>query len=250
MPGMPGMIHSSTTMLMGGKLGRLLRGSCAMLGPCAVRVGVFSRVFVRVVHAPLLLEVAVETPCQIKTGSYRAGYPSGVSFEQVFNYRCYGAGVESTQMTSRRTPVRVRGDSSVRTILTIVGAVLLVIIGLLGMHTFSAGSSGHASATHSSVSHEAADPSHVMGATHAATALASANCDDGCVAAAHQPMSHDDMMMACVLALLAGFVLLLPLARLTHTSVSLRRLSQQVELRIREVLPHPPSLIVLSISRT
>jgi hypothetical protein len=237
-------------MLMGGMLGRLLRGSCAMLGPCAVRVGIFSRVFVRVVHAPLLLEVAVETPCQIKTGSYRAGYPSGDSSKQAFNQRCYGAGVTSAQMTPRRTSVRHRGDSSVRTILTVVGAVLLVIIGLLGMHTFSAGSSGHSSTTHMNVSHEAAHPSHVMGASHAATAVASTNCDDGCVAATHQPMSHDDMMMACVLALLAGFALLLPLARLTRTSVSLRRLSRQVELRIREVLPRPPSLIVLSISRT
>lgn len=189
----------------------------------------------------------METPCQIKTGSYRAGYPSGVFSRQAPMNHCYGAEVEHARMTSRRTSVSVRGDSSVHTILTVLGAVLLVIIGLLGMHTFSAGSSGHSPTTHTSVSNEAADPSHVMGVTHAA---ASANCDVGCVAAAHQPMSHDDMMMACVLALLAGFVLLLPLARLTHTSVSLRRLSQQVELRIREVLPHPPSLIVLSISRT
>ncbi|MGK0722668.1 hypothetical protein [Leucobacter sp. W1478] len=118
------------------------------------------------------------------------------------------------------------------------------------MHTFSAGSSGHASATHSSVSHEAADPSHVMGATHAATALASANCDDGCVATAHQPMSHDDMIMACVLALLAGFALLIPLIRLALTAVAPRHLPHLVRLRVREVLPRPPSLIVLSISRT
>jgi len=128
----------------------------------------------------------------------------------------------------------------------LIGLALMLIVGLLGMHTFSGDVSGHgAPATAaSSVVVAAAGMDHTMPADHGAT---SADCAGACVT--DPAGDHMSMATVCVLALLVGFLLILPsvLGRL-----DLRRLLY-VPTRLSAAgsrLPKPPSLLFLSISRT
>ncbi|WP_187250768.1 DUF6153 family protein [Microbacterium sp. 4-7] len=126
-----------------------------------------------------------------------------------------------------------------------VAGALLIIVGLLGMHTFSADSGGHGAAvpTHFASADDLSD--HVAASTvkeHASS------CDDACVTGSGG--GHSGMTSVCILALLAGLLILLRpllerrLGRPPQLSVSRLRLDATLTLN------HTPSLIFLSISRT
>ncbi|WP_416447027.1 DUF6153 family protein [Leucobacter sp. HNU] len=133
-------------------------------------------------------------------------------------------------------------------------AVFFVIAGLLGMHTLS---SDHTMGL-PAVAPESQP--HMMTAEEADTpatdVLASIATDAGVIGATveatHSPMQHDPMLMTmCILALLSGAVILLLPVFLTL----FRAMRPLVMLRLHAAfsvlpLPRPPSLHVLSISRT
>jgi len=119
----------------------------------------------------------------------------------------------------------------------------LVIAGLLGMHTFST--------AHSDV-HVTAAP---MGATamsaehvHAATGSMDAEADSGCPDCG-QSGSHHAMIMACVLGLLVT-LLLVCRAKPSPVRASAQRIVAPFLRAVGTLPPRPPSLLVLSISRT
>ena len=140
-------------------------------------------------------------------------------------------------------------------------AVLLIIVGLLGMHTFSANSSGHG---------QTAPMSHETGAAHrsAADSQPAAALDgfeahhasqltvvpvlgaDHGVLAQPDPGTHDGMMLTCVLALLAALMLLAAPIALGWIAPFRALLADGPALLRTSVPQRPPSLHVLSISRT
>ena len=165
--------------------------------------------------------------------------------------------------TGRGVP---RGDAPRRR-LPIFGLLALVLVGLLGMHVlnFSSGHGGHDTRSPAALmasDHEAigagmiggelpaADSDrHATGATAAPLAPAGdAHCPGSCEDPAP---SHVMLMVGCVLALLAGFILLLIPLMLGYSWHSLVLAIRSLPLA-GGVLPRPrpPSLIILSISRT
>jgi len=178
------------------------------------------------------------------------------------------------QHSASRTPGGTLRRALRGTLLTLAMS-LLVIAGLMGMHTLSVGhalpgagqavaahgtSAGHGAAaghgtdlTQGAVEahahHGLADPA--VSATHAvaphAAVSADACADDAC--GGSMP-DHTMQMMLCVLALLAAALVLLAPRLLGRLRLPLFGI---VSLRVlRGALPHPrpPSLLFLSISRT
>lgn len=146
------------------------------------------------------------------------------------------------------------GDlTSVRTLLLGISAVLMIIVGLLGMHTFSAGAFGHGAHAGMQDSTIAAEMS-VSAAPDAtpagATVVQSAECDGDCESSHTQPLGHSELMMACALALLVIFSFLLPAVAIWILRLTFATTFSTLWLKYSSRLPHPPSLIVLSISRT
>lgn len=152
---------------------------------------------------------------------------------------------------------RARDRPSVRPLFFLGAAVLMIIVGLLGMHTLSAGPSGHGSMAmgqHLSMTAEQAampgdaSPHADAFAAHSVAPMAGAAVSGAVDEAASGP--HDGTMLACVLALLAGLLLLI--APALHRGVLLLaspRLARPF-LAVTSVRPRPPSLVFLSISRT
>jgi hypothetical protein len=138
-----------------------------------------------------------------------------------------------------------RQQLSLRALLLIAGAALMIIVGLLGMHTFSADVAGH-DAHHSATASTAPEHSTPMAATSDISGAIA--CDDTCLMGTGQ--SHSDMVTACVLALLAALLLLVRPMLLEHLGPPLRALASSLRLRAVSILPRTPSLIFLSISRT
>ncbi|SDR99844.1 DUF6153 family protein [Agrococcus carbonis] len=135
---------------------------------------------------------------------------------------------------------RTGGGIPVRRLL----ALAALIVGLLGMHTLSAAPSGHGSAA---PTQSIAAGHH---ASHAMTDAAAAGHDDGDGAAQPAPTHDHTAMITCVLALLAGLVLLLPPARGGAAALLvLPRLASRAPGVVGHAMP-PPSLVLLSISRT
>lgn len=157
-------------------------------------------------------------------------------------------------MNMQPLQLSLSGPTSLRPLLIVLSAVLMVIIGLLGMHTFSTGSTVHGANTES---HGTASLSDIAISGHADVGMLSSakansgSCDDNCQASTPQPLQHTDVMMACALALIVGFIFLLPIAAMYRTRMS-QGLFSFVSNSTRSIspLPRPPSLIVLSISRT
>ena len=163
--------------------------------------------------------------------------------------------------TGRGVP---RGDAPRRRLL-IFGLLALVLVGLLGMHVlnFSSGHGGHD--TRSPVAlitsdHEAADVGMggslgTLAGAHASGTMAAPDVAPGdaqCPNSCEDPApGHAALMVGCVLALLAGVVLLLIPLVLEHSWRSLVLAIRSLPLA-GTVLPRPrpPSLLVLSISRT
>lgn len=129
------------------------------------------------------------------------------------------------------------GRSAARTLLLMIALTGVVIVGLLAMHSLnlhSSADSGHQSST-------AADASSTSNSHATAAEDSCADCGTG----------HSDMLaMACVLALLA-VVLILARPRITRLWLALRpRPGPGLPAPFRAEVLHPPSLIVLCISRT
>ena len=85
-----------------------------------------------------------------------------------------------------------RQQLSLRALLLIAGAALMIIVGLLGMHTFSADVAGH-DAHHSATASTAPEHSTPMAATSDISGAIA--CDDTCLMGTGQ--SHSDMVTAC-----------------------------------------------------
>lgn len=168
-------------------------------------------------------------------------------------------------------------DPARRALLLLAATTVLLIAGLLGMHSLSGTGSSHAAglehggavlavgdaspASHGShdapLAHGSHDAPLALG-SHDASASpgshsAAAHCDDGCAAAApgHVPDSPGHAgIAACVLALLAGLILLLPPASSARAGASMIvRWPATAATAARPSAP-PPSLTLLSISRT
>ena len=129
----------------------------------------------------------------------------------------------------------------------------LVIAGLLGMHTLSTGHSdsrvaaismGTISMGTASIGTASMDADH----GHAAPGPMEADADSGCLDCGTSDSPHA-MMMACVLGLLVTLLLVCRtgpgLVRARGPSIVVPFLRAPISLR-----PRPPSLTVLSISRT
>lgn len=134
-----------------------------------------------------------------------------------------------------------RPQLSLRALLMLGTAAVLIIVGLLGMHTFTAEPAGHGSS----------------GVSHSTSAAATADvdggvavCDGPCHVTTGQGQGHDDMVTACVLALLTGLLLLAPPALARRYGLSLREVTKWLPWEATDALPRGPSLTVLSISRT
>ncbi len=143
--------------------------------------------------------------------------------------------------------------SGARSIVLAAAATLVLIAGLLAMHTLT---SGH-------------DPGHAVAGTAASGAVhddgAAAAIDDGAAGAAHAgdvrhcPRAgcgalmpdHAMLMAACVLVLLSTAIVLIAPALLRTASITVVRLLAR-ERAVLDALapPRPPCLHVLSISRT
>jgi len=148
-----------------------------------------------------------------------------------------------------------RLSPGVRRLLLAAPIALAIITGLLSMHVLTGShqpalaSETSAMSTHSQVGSApaAADDTPM---TAAAAEGAGGHCQDGCGSPAGMP-DHSMLMMVCVLALLAATIVLLAPALLARlgTALALLRLHGR---NVLTALPHPrpPSLIVLSISRT
>ena len=140
-----------------------------------------------------------------------------------------------------------RPQLSLRALLMLGAATLMVIVGLLAMHTFTADPAGHG-APGLSHSASAAGGDHLTATVGADSAGIS--CDGPCHTMTGPAQSDHDMLTACVLALLAGLLLLLPPALGRGRGVNLQRFMSRVRWNTSGVLPRAPSLTFLSIRRT
>ncbi len=153
------------------------------------------------------------------------------------------------------------GGSPRRRGLPVFGLLMMVIAGLFAMHVLSmSGPMGHTSPTLTiETEHVAANagPDEAMSAP-VADEIVGVNTSDAaeagethCEGCAEPAPSHSMLMMGCVIALLIGLVLMLD-PRLLGRGWLRRLLAVRSLPLLGAVLPRarPPSLIVLSISRT
>lgn len=132
-----------------------------------------------------------------------------------------------------------------RTALLCVGAALLIIVGLLGMHTLSADSGSHGAAVSTHLTH-AVDLPHPLAASTAEGHASS--CDEACMNGSAG--GHSGMDTACILALLAGLLILLRPLLGRRLGPQPHLLTSRLRLNIGRTLNRAPSLTFLSISRT
>lgn len=130
----------------------------------------------------------------------------------------------------------------------LLAIALGVVLGLLGMHTFSADPVGHGPGlvSHAIEADDAAHDSPLSAATHGEPESPA----QGFSSAAQPEPSHSGMVMTCVLALLAGLLLVI---RPSLAQRALRRIRSAVRSRASAspTAPRrPPSHITLCISRT
>jgi len=143
-------------------------------------------------------------------------------------------------MTSARAALRPK-TMTARTVLLPLFAVAALLLGLLAMHSLNL-DSAHASMPAAGTAHTEAHLT--MPAT---TGEHTGGCSNDCAP------EHSMLTMACVLALLVGSVLLGAAVIRTIRSTPTRWLLTHIEgLPSLAALapPKPPSLLVLSISRT
>lgn len=155
-------------------------------------------------------------------------------------------------------------DAPLRALLLLGATIVLLIVGLLGMHALSGGGAGHAAGQHGAAVASSAHTGHTAPAAHVAHAAHTASaahdaapvavvCDDGCAAPAfgNAPDAPEHAgIAACVLALLAGLLLLVrPTSPVLVGAPSIVRWAMLGATGARPAAPRP-SLTLLSISRT
>lgn len=163
---------------------------------------------------------------------------------------------ECWMRTQLRQPMgRTPQMLSMRALVTVVATVTLLIAGLLGMHALG-GSMGHAPGR--SGAEPAAVAEHAtagMATQHAydadaAAASKAAHCPTVCEDEASAPPACAAEFMACVLALLAGLLLLVPPGSVGRTWLTPVARTIRTDASAVLLVPPPPSLTLLSISRT
>lgn len=123
-------------------------------------------------------------------------------------------------------------------------AVPAILIGLLAMHVLTTGNMADTADHHSSVSLAAAAVDEMAMAPSSESGSLADDCGGVCMPA------HDMLGMMCVLALLAGVILFALQLALTGWP-TLMRILRPLRLTVAALAPpNPPSLHVLSISRT
>lgn len=123
-------------------------------------------------------------------------------------------------------------------------AVPAILVGLLAMHVLTTGNMTDTADHHSSVSLAAAAGDDMAMVPNPGTGSLADDCGGVCMP------SHDMLGMMCVLALLAGAILFALQLALTGWP-TLTRILRPLHLRAAALAPPtPPSLHVLSISRT
>lgn len=134
--------------------------------------------------------------------------------------------------------------SATHRIVFTLGFVVALIAGLLAMHTLSA------SDTHIDATQTASASDHGMvGAATDRAAIDAGHCAADCGAPGDMP-DHSMLLMVCALALLAAVMVILAPALLARLSTPLG-VTMLVRHAVRAVpRSRPPSLLVLSISRT
>ncbi|WP_347755624.1 hypothetical protein [Agrococcus sp. ProA11] len=171
---------------------------------------------------------------------------------------------ERARVVSRGLPLRA--------LLLMGTTVVLLIVGLLGMHALAGSTGGHtgagavqSGAAHADTSVAATGAHHVEAGSPPAVALqhahTSAHADAAVGAASHKdlqcaetcagtPLGHEHIAVACVLALLAGLLLLTPPRVLARGWMPAMPALGALSVGSTQIGPPPPSLIQLSISRT
>lgn len=162
---------------------------------------------------------------------------------------------------------------SLRALLLLGSTVVLLIVGLLGVHALAGSTGGHTAsgtahdgAAHAStsvvtsgaqqlaaVSAPAAPQQHAHHLPAAASPAVDAaaqndlQCAETC---AGVPLGHEHIAVACVLALLAGLLLLTPPRSIARAWMPAVPALTVLAAGSTQIGPPPPSLVQLSISRT
>lgn len=131
-----------------------------------------------------------------------------------------------------------------RAFLTVMAAVAL-IVGLLAMHTLSTGTA-HAESRTSATIAEHDQPAQM---TDARGATDTGHCPGDCGGPGNMP-DHSMLLMICALALLAAVIVVLAPTLLSGLGMSPRVAAPLRDAARALPRPRPPSLLVLSISRT
>lgn len=134
-------------------------------------------------------------------------------------------------------------------------AVPTILLGLLAMHVLANGGMSQASASLTSITQtsdgaSAQSPESSMAFSVGSDRPSPADdCGGGC-GPSHDMPSHEMLGMICVLALLISVLLLMPPLILSRWDQLQRALLAQITKAAAVAPPTPPSLHVLSISRT
>ncbi len=138
-------------------------------------------------------------------------------------------------------------DSTARRLVLMFGIAVALIAGLLAMHTLTAGITHLESAP--AMSSAAVHDQAMAGPAVEGTAVDTGDCLGDCGVSGNMP-NHSMLMMVCVLALLAAVIIVLAPALLARLAMSLGVVVLAVDVPRALPRPRPPSLLVLSISRT
>ena len=146
------------------------------------------------------------------------------------------------------------GSLPVRSLVMLASVVVLLITGLLGMHVPEGIAGGHSTghgrvAIGAPVEHAAGSAATHAHAAEAAPASTAASCTGDCLDSAPLAPGHAELM-ACVLALLAGLILLVPPGRAGRSWIRPVALAVRTDASAVLLMPPPRSLTLLSISRT
>ncbi|WP_309708983.1 DUF6153 family protein [Pseudolysinimonas sp.] len=137
--------------------------------------------------------------------------------------------------------------STMHRLFFLFGVAVALIAGLLAMHTLTA-NSAHIESAPALLSAADLDQVMVAGANEDMAGDAR-HCMGDCGAPANMP-DHSILMMVCALALLAAVIIVLPPALLARFGMSLGVAALIADVPRALPRPRPPSLLVLSISRT
>lgn len=137
--------------------------------------------------------------------------------------------------------------STMHHLFVMFGLAVALIAGLFAMHTLTANNMHVESAP--TISSAADHDQAMVGAAIEGTAVDAGHCLGDCGAPGNM-RSHSILMMVCALALLAAVIVVLAPALLARFNMSLGEAVLAADVPHALPRPRPPSLLVLSISRT